>query len=271
MRRLDLRGRSVLVTGASSGLGLEMARVLARTYGAHPILVARRRDRLDALAAELAAHGVRPRVIVADLSRPEDVERVFAESTAGGDVHAVILNAGVTYFGPHAELSRAAYDALVATNLTSVVRLTDAFVPYLLARGQGGAIMLVSSVAGFLPTPYQAAYSGAKAFVTHFGMSLAEELHGQNVSLTVFSPGGIATEMNHISGLAAQFDGSVLLQSAEVCARDGLHAMVARRKLFVPGWLNRVQLFFSRFVPRGLQMTIARKAFEKALRAKLRG
>jgi short-subunit dehydrogenase len=268
VKTLDLRNRWVLVTGASSGLGREMARLLARQYHANPILVARRRDRLEELKQELEAqHGVSARVIAADLASPEDVERVFHESTAVR-VDAVILNAGVTYFGPHQGLDWAAYQALVATNLTSVVRLTHLFVPYLIAQGQAGALMLVTSVAGFQPTPYQAAYCGTKAFLTHFGQSLAEELHGQNMSLTVFAPGGIATEMTHLSGLAAQFEGSLALQAPDACAREGIRAMTARRSLVVAGWLNRLQLFVSRLLPRKLTMVIARVAFRKALAAK---
>jgi len=269
VKPLDLRNRWVLVTGASSGLGKEMARLLARQYHANPILVARRRDRLDALKDELEAqHGVSVRVIAADLAKPEDVDRVFRESTGAVRVDAAIINAGVTYFGAHQELDWAAYDALVATNLTSVMRLTHLFVPYLIAQKQIGALMLVTSVAGLQPTPYQAAYAGTKAFLTSFGQSLAEELHGQDISLTVFAPGGIATEMTHLSGLAAQFEGSLALQPADACAREGLRAMIARRTLAVPGWLNRLQLLASRFLPRKLTMVIARIAFRKALAAK---
>jgi short-subunit dehydrogenase len=269
VKRIDLRNRWVVVTGASSGLGREMARQLARVHGANPILVARRRDRLDELRAELeAAYHVSSRVIVADLARAEDVDRVFDESTASGPVDAVILNAGVTYFGPHQELDWPTYEALVATNQTSVVRLTHLFVPYLLAEKRAGAIMLVTSVAGLIPAPYQAAYSGTKAFLTAFGQAYNQELHGQDVSLTVYAPGGIATEMTHTSGLAAQFDGSLALQAADACAREGLRALVARRSLAVGGWLNRLQVFAARLVPRKLTLVIARTAFRRALAAK---
>ncbi len=268
---MKLEGRWVLVTGASSGRGREMARALARDHRANLVLGARRRERLEALRQELESQaGVKALVVQADLAKPEDVDRVFHESTAAARVDAAILNAGVTYFGPHRDLGRAEYEALVATNLTSVVRLTDLFVPYMLAQGEGGGLMLVTSVAGFLPTPYQAVYSGAKAFVTHFGLSLAEELHAHDVSLTVFAPGGIATEMNELSGLAAEFEGSIVLQRADACAREGIAAMIARRSLAVPGWLNRLQVFFSRFAPRKLITVIARKAYEKALATRAR-
>jgi short-subunit dehydrogenase len=266
---MDLRNRWVIVTGASSGLGREMARQLARVHGANPILVARRRDRLEELRAELeATYQVSVRVVVADLARAEDVDRVFRESTAAVQVDAVILNAGVTYFGPHQELDWPAYEALVATNQTSVVRLTHLFVPYLLAEKRSGAVMLVTSVAGLIPAPYQAAYTGTKAFLTSFGQAYGEELEGQDVSITVYAPGGIATEMTQTSGLAAQFDGSLALQSPEACAREGLRALVARKSLAVGGWLNRLQVFAARLVPRKLTLWIARIAFRRALAAK---
>jgi short-subunit dehydrogenase len=269
MKRMELRDRWVVVTGASSGLGREMARQLAGTHGANVVLVARRRDRLEELRAELeSTHRVQARVLVADLARPEDVERVFRESTGGAPIDAVILNAGVTYFGPQLELDWSTYEAMVATNQTSVVRLTHLFVPYLLAQKRAGAVLLVTSVAGLIPAPYQAAYSGTKAFVTSFGQACAEELHGQDVSVSVFAPGGIATEMTHTSGLAAQFDGSLALQSAEACAREGLRALLARKPLAVGGWLNRLQVFATRLVPRRLVLVIARTAFRRALAAK---
>lgn len=246
-----------------------MARLLAREHHANTILVARRRDRLESLKHELESqYGTAVRVVVADLAIPEDVDRVFRESTDATAVDAVILNAGVTYFGPHQELSWQAYEAMVATNVTSVMRLSHLFVPYLLHQDRGGALMLVTSVAGFQPTPYQAAYCGTKAFLTQFGQGLAEELYGLNVSISVFAPGGIATEMTHLSGLDAQFEGSLALQAADACAREGIKALVKRRPLAVAGWLNRLQLFIARFVPRKLTLVIARIAFRKALAAK---
>jgi len=269
VKAMELRGRRVLVTGASSGLGREMALGLARDHGAQPILVARRRERLEALRHEIeSGYGASAWVLEADLSRPDDVDRVFEESTRTGPVDGVILNAGVTYFGPHRELGWSEYESIVATNLTSAVRLTHLFLPYLIDQQRRGAIMIVTSLAGLLPTPYQAVYSGTKAFLTHFGQSLAAELHGRDVSLTVFAPGGIATEMNHKSGLAAGFDGSLLLQAPDRCAREGLAAMVARRPLAVPGWLNRAQLLLARFVPRRTATSIARRAYEQALAAR---
>lgn len=267
MQDMDFRGRWVLVTGASSGLGLEMARQLAQRHGANLVLVARRAAALEALAAELrAAAGVECVVIAADLSRPEDVERVYAESTTGRDIYAVVLNAGITHFGSHLELDWPGFQQLLATNVTAVVRLATLFAPCLVDKGQGGGLLFVSSMAGFLPVPYQAAYAGSKAFVSNFALSLQQELNEKKVTLTLFAPGGIRTAMTHDSALR-YFEDTSLLQSVEDCAAEALGALKARRPLHVPGMMNRLQLFFTRFAPRTLVGAVARTAYRKALTA----
>jgi short-subunit dehydrogenase len=264
MKDMSFGSRWVLVTGASSGLGLEMATQLARQHKANLILVARRRENLNVLKADLEKTGIRCHVIAADLSLAADVDRVFEEAIAVGDVYGVILNAGVTYFGKHLDMEWSTFQNLLSTNVTSVVRLTSLFAPYLLGKQQGGGIMVVSSMASLLPVPYQAAYAGSKAFVTHFTQSLRQELSGENVSLTVFAPGGIDTEMTRGSKLR-YFEKTGLLQDVQSCARDGLAAMQARRALLVPGSFNRTQLFMTRFVPRTLVAFVARNAYQKAL------
>ncbi|MDP2226910.1 MAG: SDR family NAD(P)-dependent oxidoreductase [Moraxellaceae bacterium] len=267
MKKMQLAARWVLVTGASSGLGEEMARQLAQEYRANLILVARRADRLQALASRLeSSAGIKCRVIAADLSVPADVERVYAEAMAVGSVQAVILNAGITHFGAHLEMPWTQFQTLLATNVTSVVRLATLFAPPLAALPQKGGIMVVSSMAGLLPVPYQSAYAGSKAFVTNFSLGLGQELRDDGVSVTVFSPGGIDTDMTRNSRLR-YFENTVLLQDVVSCAREGLGAMVERRALHVPGALNRTQLFFSRFVPRSTVAQIARSAYRKALAA----
>lgn len=257
--------RWVLVTGASSGLGEEMARQLAQKHHANLILVARRAERLNALKTELEqAHGIQCRVIAADLSNPLDVDRVHAEAIATCDVHAVILNAGITHFGKHLDLDWAGFQSMLATNVTSVVRLVNLFSPYLIKKNQGGGILLISSIAGLLPVPYQAAYSGSKAFITNFGQAFNQELSDKNISLTVFCPGGIDTAMTRDSKLR-YFENTVFLQDVQSCAADGLQALQQRKTLFVPGRLNRSQLFAARFVPRRLITLITQNAYRKAL------
>ena len=254
MKKLDLRGRWTLVTGASSGLGLEMARAIARDHGGHVLAVARRRERLEALAEELRGrHGVQAHGLVADLSRPEDVERVFREATQGRQLHGALLNAGVTYWGEAVKLEPRAFQALLDTNVTSVVRLSSLLAPHLAASGTGGGLLLVSSVAGLIPVPYQAAYSGTKAFVLGYGQALAEELRPTGVSVTVFAPGGITTELLENSGLGQRFKaGDVGMMSAEACARHALRAFTGREGVCVPGLLNQTLALAARVLPRAL-------------------
>jgi hypothetical protein len=265
--KLSLEGKKVLVTGASSGLGLEMARQLARDHKAHPVLVARRRERLVALAEELRAHGVSPEVVAADLSKPEDLERCFGEATALG-VDAVILNAGVTWFGRTLEHPLPDVTNLVATNVTAVVSLCQRFVPWLLAKGTSGAVMLVSSMAGFQPMPFQAVYGGSKAFVTSYGLALSEELRDRDVSVTVFCPGGIATEMMESAGFSTKYPkGHPMVMDVEPCARLALGAMIARKRVFVPGGLNKVAAFFAQVSPTKLVTRLVANDYRGALPA----
>jgi len=269
MHKLELNGRWVVVTGASGGLGREMARDLAKRHHANLVLVARRRERLEALQSELATtHGVQVQVIGADLSKVQDADRTFTESTAEHDVQAVILNAGVTHFGPHDELSWQDFETMLDTNVRSTVRLANHFVPYLLQKAPGGALMFVTSMSGLQPVPYQTAYSGTKAFLTTFAIGLRHELAGKNLSITTFAPGGIRTEMTEGNGLVAHFGKGPQIQPADWVARVAVNALVARSYLAVPGNLNRLQVFLPRLLPRRLVGNVIAGAYQKALAAR---
>lgn len=254
--RMDFRGRWVLVTGASSGLGLEMARVLAREHGANLLAVARREERLVALREELASrHGVQVVPLVADLSRTGEAQRLFEAAVTGREVHGVILNAGVTFYGRALEQPLEDFQAMLATNVSSLVELSRLFAGHLSARGTPGGLMLVSSMAGLSPLPYQTAYAATKAFVNSYGRGLAYELRGTGVSVTVFAPGGIATEMLERSGLSRRFKaGDLGIMPADTCARLALDAFARRRELYVPGLLNRVLALAMKVLPQGFMM-----------------
>ena len=267
MHLLDLSGKYTLVTGASSGLGLEMARIIARDHHGHLVLVARRIDRLEALAGELReAHKVDVVCIQADMTKREDVTRTFEEATRGRAVTAAILNAGVTYFGRGLDHDFEHFEAMLATNVTSVVWLTQRFSHHILEKSPGGGVMIVSSLAGTTATPYQAAYSGTKAFLNNFGMALAEELIDEPVSVTVFVPGGIATEMGDKSGLSRKFKkGDVGMMDVDVCARRAIEGLVRRERFVVPGALNAFNDFILRFAPRAFASAMAARIYRDAL------
>jgi uncharacterized protein len=262
-RSLSLAGRYVVITGASSGLGREMARVIARDYRGHVVAVARRADRLTELARELKERwGATAVPLVADLTRAADVERCFAEATTGRSIHGVVLNAGVTFYGQALSQSAASLETLLATNTAAPVRLAQLFGRYLVAQGEAGGMLLVSSMAGLVPMPYQAVYGGTKALVTSFGLALRQELRASGVSVSVFAPGGIATEMLDLSGLSAKFapDGPGMM-TAEACAGAAMRALVARRALVVPGAMNRVTAWLMSSLPRSWVVPIVARLY----------
>jgi len=247
MKPLELENRWVLVTGASSGLGREMARVLARDFKTNLVVVARREDRLVALATELQkAHGVSVRVITADLGRDGEADRVFAEATRESNLIGAILNAGITHFGKWDELSWEDFQRMHAVNVTSVVRLTTLLLPYLEKRGESGGLLLVSSMAGLMPTPYQTAYSATKAFLVNFGCGLHHEMDPRGVSVSTFVPGGIRTEMT--DGVRFN-DLRGWLMPVERCAVEAVQAFVGRAYLHTPGVMYRVGAVVSRLLP----------------------
>jgi short-subunit dehydrogenase len=262
MDRLHLAGKWVLVTGASSGLGQSMAQLLAKEHRANLVVVARRRERLEALKQELeAAHGVRVRPVVADLCKLEDVDRVLTEATNGIQLQSAILNAGVTYFGEHAKLEWSAFEAMLHTNVTSIVRLSNGLVPHLIGAPDG-ALMLVSSMAGLTPVPYQTAYSGTKAFLNAFGEGLWHELKGQRISVTTYSPGGIETEMTATDSFEPLQGWLIPVERA---AREGLDALVRRKRLHVPGALNRAALVAMQLLPNRLTVGQVAATYRNAL------
>jgi len=262
---MEFRGRFALVTGASSGLGAAMARILAREHGASLVLTARRVDRLEALAREL--HPAPCVVIPADLAQEGEADRLFEEATRGREIYAAILNAGVTHFGPALELPPDRLAAMLQTNLHAPLRLARAFHPYLVARGSKGGILLVASMAGILPIPWQSEYSATKAFLVHWGQAFAHEVRFSGVSVTTFAPGGIATEM--LTGTELRRvarPGDLGIMPAEECARAALGAMRKRRALYVPGFVNNLMLLLARILPRSLFLRATAKVYERGLR-----
>lgn len=264
---IDLKGAWVLVTGASSGLGKEMACQLAARHKANLVLTDCNVEPMQPLKALLEKqHGVECQIVPADLTKAEDVDRLVDEAIRVS-VRAVILNAGLTYFGRQLKIDWCVFDSLLAVNVVAVVSLATRLASHLAGKDADSGILIISSVAGLIPVPYQALYSGSKAFVTNFGQSLNQELKDTKVSVTVFCPGGIETEMLAKSGLDAAFQkGSPFLQPVDRVASNGIEALVKRKSVASSGVLNKAVIFLSRLTSRKFMAERSRARYLDALR-----
>jgi short-subunit dehydrogenase len=244
-----------VVTGASSGLGREFARALAdRGY---PVLaVARRGERLRALADEIARGGGQLEPLVADLSTTEGVDTLLS-SAAEREVELLVNNAGLALYGPFTALPPERERELVRVNVEAVVALTRGLVPPMVDRRRGGVINVASQMA-FQPMPYFAAYAASKAFVLSFSEALAEELRGTGVSVTAVAPGFISTEFAAVAGSEAAERRLPHLQPDDV-VQSALRAYERGRAVEVVGAFYSFLTFAGRFAPRAaLRRTMGR-------------
>jgi short-subunit dehydrogenase len=249
---LETQGRqrpTALVTGASGGIGAELARVLARE-GHDLVLVARSREPLEALAREVRDRfGAAARAIPADLQAPGAAREVHARATAdGAEVDVLVNNAGFGLHGPFVELDAAEQTAMIQLNVVALTELTRAFAPEMVRRRRGRILML-GSTAAFQPGPHMAVYCATKAYVLSLSEALAQELRGSGVTVTCVCPG--ATE----TGFAARAgNGDTRLfragtMSPRAVAETAWRALARGRALVVPGVRNRVMAASTRLVP----------------------
>ncbi len=247
MKPMNFESRWILITGASSGLGREMSFSLAKNHRANLVLVARRTDKLEALAHELTSKfGILVRIISADLSREDEAVRVFAEATKEHPLYGAIFNAGVTHFGHHDEMTWDQFRNMLSLNVLTTTRLSTLTLPYLESRREHGGILLVSSMAGLTPVPYQTAYSATKAFLVSYGAGLHHEMWPRGVSVTTFAPGGIITEMT----AGERFDAlRSWLMPVDRCAESALKSFQKREYIAVPGFTYQVGSVLARILP----------------------
>jgi short-subunit dehydrogenase len=245
----------VLITGASSGIGAALARVFA-AHGHELVLVARRQDRLNALADEIAAAGrSRPAVLAADLERRDAASAIAAElSSRGLEPSVVVNNAGFGLSGAAAAVSRDEQLAMIDVNVRALTELSLMFVDSL-ARHRGG-ILNVASVAAFLPGPGMAVYYASKAYVLSFSEALHRELSNRGVRVTVLCPGPVPTEFQARSGMQLNAAARALELSAERVAQIGYDAFMRGKRVVVPGINNRIAVSLMRLVPNGLLLRL---------------
>ncbi len=248
-------GKTALVTGASAGLGADFARLFAAD-GHDLVLVARRRDKLDALARELEAkHGTRVTVIAADLTRPEAPAEIVAQ-LADTEIEFLVNNAGLGTTGAFAASDVSRELGMLALNITALVHLTRLLLPAMVAR-KSGRILNIGSTAGFLPGPFMAGYYASKAFVNSFTEALSFELRGTGVTATVACPGATETEFAAVAGVQkSKLFAAGTMGSAEVAAAS-YRAMLDGTPVVVTGVQNKLKIFSLRFAPRSLVASMA--------------
>lgn len=255
-------GDTVLVTGASSGIGTEIARRLAE-LGHGVTLVARRADRLEALAAELhRATGTTATAIACDLADDGDRRALIARLGAAEEhVSGVVNNAGFGSFGRFDGLPLEREQEMVRLNVLALHELTGAFLWPMVERG-AGAVLNVASVAAFQPLPGMATYSATKSFVQAFSEALHAELAGTGVSVTTLSPGPVVTEFGAVAGVGNVEDmapGAMRVSAPDVAAA-AVRGMLHGRRTVNPGVATKGMAFGGRFVPRSLLLPVVKRA-----------
>lgn len=248
-----------LVTGASSGIGLELAKLLA-VDGHDLVLVARRKDRLAQIKQELEAkHGVIVHVLAEDLSDPAAADRIHREIQRRKlDVDILINNAGLGLVGSFATTDWEKERSLLQVNMLALTQLTKLLLPAMLRRKRG-RILNVSSVAAFVPGPGMALYYASKAYVQSFSEALAEEVAGTGVTITALCPGPTQSEFAQVAGMgsAALFRRTV--PTAARVAVDGYRAMLRGQRVVISGLDNQLNRFFLRFLPSWLITSYIRR------------
>jgi short-subunit dehydrogenase len=254
---------AALVTGASSGIGADLARDLAER-GHNVVLVARRADRLEALATELTdAHGVRAEAVACDLVDPEAVRGLPGRVEALGlQVDILVNNAGYGSAGQFVDLDLAAETDMVRLNCETVVALSGAYAPALAQRG-AGAILIVASSAGMQPIPGQATYAATKAFALSFAEALHAELSDRGVAVTALCPGPIDTEFAQRAGLADAFGQvpSFARVSSPDAARAAIEGLASNKRVVVPGLAIRAVGVAGRHTPRAVLLPLMKRFY----------
>jgi uncharacterized protein len=251
---------TALITGASSGIGAELAKLCAAD-GYDVVLVARQRAALEDLAFSLSqAHGIAARAVIADLAGPAAVRAVF---DSAGAVDILINNAGFGLRGAYAETDWDTEARMIQVNVTALAHLTKLYLPGMIAR-RSGRILNVASTAAFVPGPFMAMYYATKAFVFSFSLAIANELQGTGVTLTVLCPGPTRTNFFEAAGTSNTnlFKGPSM--SAASVAREGYDAMMAGKAEIIAGSRNRWMIWSTRLAPRRLLAGIGRRLNSQA-------
>jgi len=257
MNATTTRG-TALVTGASVGIGRDLARLFAAD-GYSLVLVARDVAALEAVARELREKRVNVDVIPADLSDPTSPQKIFdALHASRTHIDVLVNNAGFGWHGSYASANLDRELAMIHVNITALAHLTRLFLPAMVAKGNG-RILNVASVAGFLPGPYVAVYYATKAFVVSFSQAIAAELEGTGVTVTALCPGPTATEFHKRAKVANTAVFQANLMSSRSVALAGYQGMQKGRRIVVPGFKNKLLTIAVRLLPRGVILRTSKR------------
>jgi len=256
------RGRWALVTGASAGIGWALAEQLA-AGGANLVLTARRRERLEQVAADLRSkRGAQVEIMAADLAQPSAPDEIFAATQAKGiAVELLVNNAGFGAYGEFFKIALARQLEMVQVNISAVIHLTHLYLQPMVERRRGG-ILIVASTAAFQGVPYISTYAATKAFDLMFAEALAEEVRKYGIRVCALCPGSTASEFHQVAGQPERTKGRQ--ESAEKVARVGLQALARGKSYVISGLGNYLGAHGQRLAPRRLVTRIAAKLFEPA-------
>ena len=257
------RHRTVLITGASEGIGYELARLMA-AEGWNLILTARREKLLKGLADDLTdKYDIVAHVIPLDLSQAKAPDELYRKTHESGlSIDALINNAGFGMVGDFQEADTERVIAMLQLNIVSLTRLTKLFLPDFLSKGNGW-IMNVGSVAGFFSMPLFAVYAASKAYVLLFSEALSTELKGTGITVTCLAPGPTRTGFGLVAGYKRPDRNEPVTMNATTVARLGYEGMMADKRLVITGGINRLLCSFTRLIPRGMAQNTAYKVMKK--------
>lgn len=253
----NITGKWALVTGTSSGLGIDFAHQLAKR-GMNIVLVAHRLERLQEVSQDLINHyGVDTEIISMDLSFDEAPQILFDKIDSRGiEINVLVNNAGYGLHGNFVDIDREAELNMLKLDILTLTHLTKLYVRRMVERGRG-YILQVASIGAYQPSPTYASYSAAKSYVLYFGEALSYELRNTGVSCTVISPGITSTEFLEVAGQQPSLYQRLMMMESEDVASIGIKAMLKEKMSVIPGLMNKLTILSTKLLPSKLKAAIA--------------